>query len=207
MATAIEDIVANVRATAWQRTDNFDVSIESKQQYLDVENIIKGEKKSIIWHKSIVSMSLPGISTPANEKFLGGEWVIGTQKPEVFRWSIRFRDFNGGDLRRWFMTQQVFMQYNYVEDSYITFKVQTRDSETTIFESEKVLIESVSEASFENGANAISEFSVEFKSPTYSDELLKDFGSKEYIDKFTAVGNSGSVVINSDVVSYAKDRF
>jgi len=180
----INSIIKEVQNTNWQKSDDFKIIITTSNEKLSVQKVLGVKDVDALWAKSVISFETPTISAPASEHYLGGEWRIQTGRPEVFKFGMKFRDFDSGDLRRYFATLFTYNQYNYVEDSYIQIKVTNTADDIVIFKSDEVLIENVSAGNFDSQNSSISEFSVQFTSPTYTDDFLERMGSKEYIEKF-----------------------
>jgi len=180
----INKIIEETKKTNWQRSDDFSVTIFPRNEKLHADKILANQDKDTLWEKSVISVEIPPISLVMIDKYLGGEFRISTSKPELFRFSIRFRDMEHGDLRRYFGTLSAFGLFNYVQESYIKIKITNKNDSATIFESEECLIELVSVVNLDSAANSIAEFSVQFVSPIYSDQFLNKLGSAKYIEKF-----------------------
>ncbi|MCD6370815.1 MAG: hypothetical protein J7L63_04930 [Thermoplasmata archaeon] len=201
---SINDIISNVQSTRWQKADDFQVEIAptNKVDKLGVKNIL-GIDAAGLWDKCVISFNTPEITNQPLEQYLGGEFRVTLSKPQAFRFSMRFRDFDAGELRRYFHTLMAYSFYNYPADSHITVKIRSTDNEVVIFESSTITIENVSSIEFDSQGNAIQEFSVAFVSPKYSDSFLVDLGGKEYIEKFqgqssdSGSGSSGGSTVNT----------
>jgi len=178
----INNLFQEIQNTNWNLTDDFKVYINTANEKLSVDNIL--ENTNMIWEKSVISIDIPPLSAPPMEQYLGGEWRIGSTKPEIFRFSMRFRDFNNGELKRYFETLFAYSLYNYPKDSFINIKVTNNSGDVLIFSSERILIEQVSETQYTSGDSNISEFSIQFRTPIYSDAFINGLGSKEYSRKF-----------------------
>jgi hypothetical protein len=188
----INTLIKDIQNTKWNITDDFKVHINHKNDKLEVTKILDNVRADTIWNKSVLTVDIPPISSPMMEHYLGGEWRIGVSKPEVFRFSMRFRDFDNGNLRRYFETVWTYSLYNYPEDSYLNLKITNRADNIELFSSEKILIENVSETQYDTQNPGVSEFTVSFRSPIYSDHFIKELGNRSYSRKFGTYNKIGN---------------
>jgi len=175
---AVSDIVKKISNTNWFLTDNFEVTINN--------NTVKTghfENFADDVRKSVVSVTLPELTANENDQVIGGERRIGVQLFEAFRFSVKFRDFNGGQLRQFFEAIWVKQQYEYFDDIRssvtITTSAGTGQNATILFASQDCLITGISAFSLDNNSTAIAEFDVSFYTNKFSDDLVSGFGSEK----------------------------
>jgi len=175
---AISDLVTSISNTNWFLTDNFEVVINnnkvSTKEFDNFANDIR---------KSTMSVTLPELTANENDQVIGGERRIGVQLFEAFRFSVKFRDYDGGKLRQFFETIWVMQQYEYFDDIKTNVTISTNASSsqnaTILFSSEDCLITGISGYSLDNSATAIAEFDVSFYTNKFSDDLVSGFGTEK----------------------------
>jgi hypothetical protein len=165
-----KDIVQSVMTTSWDISDDFEVYISNN--YLIEKNINILDEENM--KKSVISVQLPTMSAQEDEAVIGGLRRVMLRQSELFRFVIRFRDYEGGLLRKYFTAMWAAQQYKFPDEvsSAITITMQG----SLMFYSGDCLITQISEQSYDNTNTGISEFDVTFVTPSFTDEFIVNFG-------------------------------
>ena len=185
---AIKDVMQNALNTNWTLTDNFEVYMANPAaaKYFGSLDIFKDSIE-----KSLMTIDAPTLTSAEADNILGGERRLGVRMFEAFRFTMKFRDFNGGYLRRFFEGIWMAQQYKYPKDiqSSVSINQDTGNGEfdsniVNIFRTSNALITSVSALNFDNSSTQIAEFDVTFIANKYSNEDFTGFGESTFIDNF-----------------------
>jgi len=177
----IRDIVAASQDTAWTLTDNFEISISNK-------SIESPDDFGFKLPLCVVSIDLPPLDSAENEQVLGGERRIGVNLFELFKFSIKFRDYEGLKLRQFFETIWIAQQYEYFDNIVTSITLRVQDSKGKgsylLFDTDQALITNIGTISFDNSSTSIAEFDVNFVAKSFSDNVIDDMGSELIYDQF-----------------------
>ena len=184
--TPLSDILHNASVTDWTLTQDFSFHYvqNAKLTKFNIFTFVPVRETAIdIYAKSTISVEVPQLTASEMDTVLGGERRVNIRMQELFRFSVKFRDFNGLSLRKYFENIWISTQYEYPEEVNGTVYIYDK-SGTLVFSSSNVVINSVSAIQFDNNSNQIAEFDVQFLSPTYSDSKVNDFGKSDYVDRY-----------------------
>lgn len=181
----IKTIVDSALNTNWTLTDDFNVKLENSS----IQFWSNSSEHGTIINKCLMSIDIPTLTSPETDLVMGGERRIGVKQFEAFRFTAKFRDLEGGELRRYFEAIWVAQQYMYFDkiktNITITVPHLTPDNkERIIFKTEDALITSVSSIQFDNASTQIAEFDVTFIANKFSDDVLDEFGHHKFIENF-----------------------
>lgn len=183
---AVSDILINASRTDWTLTQDFTFwyGQNSKFTKYDIGTFIKSDEAPLdIWKKCTMSVEVPQLTSSEMDTVLGGERRANIRMQELFRFTAKFRDFDGLSLRQYFNALWTATHYEYPDT--IAGTVVILDSHgKVVFKSSNVVINSVSAIQYDNSSNQIAEFDVQFLSPTYSDSTINNFGKSDYVDNF-----------------------
>jgi hypothetical protein len=175
-----KDIVQNILNTNWDFSDSFDIEFTNTFALDRGMFLPKDEDLS----KSVISVEVPTFSSQEIDTVLGGMRRPQVRLYELFRFVIRFRDFDGGKLRETFLKLFIAQQYQYVD--VVGSNINIKHNGRLLFNTEKALITNISSQIFDNSNSGISEFEVTFISSDFTNEEIKGFGSDgNYADSFT----------------------
>jgi len=174
--------------TDWTLTDEFNfiyhntlIPIEKMNIVLARNGLGAGTTQDAI-NASIMSVSVPELTSAEIENVSGGERRSGVKMHEFFRFEVKFRDQDALKMRRYFEKIWMAQQYEYFND--IKSSVTVTHKGIQIFWTDTALITGVSAVEFNNDTTAIGEFTLQFVSRTYNDNDIKGFGESNYVDKF-----------------------
>ena len=177
----------NALRTNWTMTDDFQFTMQNKNRPLTVSG---GMGVQDVYDMAVLNVDLPQLGSDVESVMQAGEWRIYNAKFQPFNFSITFRDFGGLDLRNYYSAVWMDSQRGYYDD--IKSKVTISVAGKIAFESEDCLITSVSQVQLDNSNSQITEFTVEFTSPYYTNWQIKNFGSDSYRNSTTGQVNLGS---------------
>ena len=165
------DVITDILTTDWDISDDFKVEI--------VNNFVTHKLKLVdrliqAGNSGVISVDLTPLSSQEIDNVIGGIRRVNVRMYESFRFGIRFRDYNGGELRKVFTDIWVAQQYMYPDE--IASKITIKQKDKVMFESDKCLITGVAQATLDNTNSTITEFEVTFITPTFSNTEIKDFG-------------------------------
>ena len=180
-SNSIESIVKLATNTKWTLTSDFEVTLENKFIKYPM-NINTEDQWSSTLAKSIVSINSPDLTAAEVDEVLGGERRIGVRMFEAFRFTIKFRDFDGGLFKRYFENIWVAQQSTYPDD--VSTKILIHAQGKLVFGAENCLITSVSGINFDNGSAQIAEFDVVFISNSYSSQSVSEVGTNSWNASF-----------------------
>jgi len=168
---AIHEIMTNALRADWCITDDFSIYIFNK--YLEIDGI-QGFTAQQILDMCVKSVDTPQISSDVTPTLVAGTWRIHSAKFQVFTFSVVFRDLAGLRLKERFTEVWHLQQREYFDD--IKSEVELKVNHHVVFASDNLLISSVSQSQFDNANSQASEFTVEFVSPTFTNNTLNNFG-------------------------------
>jgi hypothetical protein len=172
------NIVSSIVNTQWDFSDDFKATITINPKYVQDFNL----SEEVI-EKSIVSIEIPTLSSQEIDNIVAGTRRVNVRMQELFRFNIRFRDFNNGILRRIFSILFAAQQFEYFNDIAIGIKIEYNNpKKDIIFQSEKCLITQISPITYNNDGNIV-EFDVNFVSPSFTNTNLVNFGSDSNYNK------------------------
>lgn len=171
----IDRIMQNALKTNWTRTDDFVFTFYNKR---DIN--IQGSDMSIqdIYDMSVINIDLPQLGSDVESVMTAGEYRIYNAKFQPFTFSVTFRDFGSLSLRNYFSAIWMDAQRGYYDD--VKSSISISIGGKIVFASEDCLINAVSQVQLDNNNSQIAEFTVEFSSPYYTNNDIKNFGSDNY---------------------------
>jgi len=184
---SISQVMMSMKNTNWNLTDDFSVLIipNNPDFYLEKNLTNLPSDPTTFFKSTAVAVNLPDITTGNQiEHYVGGEYVIQNSIPQVFRFSIRFRDINNGEFRRWFELLYAYSQYAFGIDSYLNIYIYDSKYNKLLYGTSKALIDSLPGPQYDTNNTNAQEFEVQFKSAYLSDDYLMDFGSMMYISNW-----------------------
>jgi hypothetical protein len=176
ISDSISDTVNNILDLNWDITDDFEITI--KNNYAGS----LFNKKLPDWIKkfesnlgvSVVNVNLPQMTSQEIDVVLGGLRRTNVKMQEAFRFEMTFRDYDNGLLRKIFTAIWTAQQFKYFDEVKSTIKIEKGGS--NIFESDNCLILSVNSQTYDHNNSGLSEFSVQFISPSFSNDITKNLG-------------------------------
>lgn len=165
------DIVKNILNTDWDISDDFEVSINNYFM-TNVPEVIQIDNEML--KKSIISVELPTLTSQELDYVFNGTRRTSTKMQEQFRFNIRFRDFEGGIMRKYFTTIWTAQNYAYFDEVKSVVKIEMHG--TTMFYSENCIITQISSQTYDHSSTGIAEFEITFISPSFTDVYIKELG-------------------------------
>jgi len=184
---SVNDIVQKATKRNWFLTDNFEVYFHNPKIPDPTENF------GSTLQTCVINVTVPALNAAPTDIILGGERRIGVQIFETFKYTITFRDFNSGQLRRYFEAIFISQQYEYFNDIKSTITMYTNDG-TLLFHTEDSLITSISEFTLDNLSTQIAEFAVSFEATRLNDDLISGFGSEKVSELFSKDENGNTEI-------------
>ena len=174
-------IITTIADTNWTLTDDFSFIFINK--LIPISNIdVTGVQSQDVITSSVVSVDVPEMTSPESDAVVGGERRMNVRMPELFRFSLKFRDRDALKLRRYFEKIWMAQQYEYFDD--IKSSVDILNKNVLLFRTADAMITGISAISFDNNTTAIAEFDLQMVCRTYSDIDVKLFGNSKTVDKF-----------------------
>ncbi len=170
----INNIIKNALNTNWAWTDDFDFFFQNNKIKFPSSLSPKDT-----WDVSVINIDLPQVSASIDTKVIAQKLRVSVPIHDIFTFTVTFRDVQQMKLKEYFTEIWALQQNEYFDD--IKSVVIIRAGNGVMFESQDVLISSVSQSQLDNSNNQIIEFSVEFVSVNYSNNTLKQFNG--YKDK------------------------
>jgi len=164
----INDVLEKAKNANWTLTDDFEF-------FFNNSSLISPTNLAESLELGVIAINVPELTSPEIDEVLGGERRIGVRLFENFRFTIKFRDYGGGAIRRYFQTIWVSQQHMYFDD--IKSTVSINSTGKTIFYTTDALITSISSINFDNNSTQIAEFDVTFLARSYSDEFVSGIGT------------------------------
>lgn len=190
-----ENIVSSIMNTQWDFSDDFDFSIIFPGKYKDDFKI----NKDII-RKSVISVELPVLSSQEIDNIIGGTRRVNVKMQELFRFNVKFRDFQNGVLKRIFTILWVAQQFDYFDNVKSTIKISKSKNgkEDILFLSEDCVISQISSQTFSNEESNVVEFDVTFVTPSFTNTNIVKFGSDtNYNSVFSEDGTNSTLITSS----------
>ena len=170
----INNIIQNAQRVNWNITDDFGFTFNNNK--FPLKNLdINGLRPQEILDICTMNIDMPQLTADVEAVLQGGEYRLNAKKFSNFTFSVTFRDVLGLKLRDYFIMIWMKTQTEYFDD--IKSSVEVRTQKELIFKSSDVLIANVSQVQFDNANTQVSEFTVEFQAPFYSNSDRTDFGS------------------------------
>ena len=186
----INDVSQKILTKNWDFTDDFKFIYFNNfalSYFTNEDSNITLLDIARMFEESVISVEQPILSSQERDTTLGGRKFTNVKQYELFRFVVKFRDFEGGTLRRFFTKLWIAQQYKYPEE--IESHIQININGVVLFSSTKCLISQISSQTFDNTNTGISEFDVTFVTPEFSDAEIKDFGtSSEYAKNMEELG-------------------
>lgn len=174
---SINNILRNATGTRWNLTDDFDFYFQNSLFNLEsVSSQVNGLRPQALLDMCVMNIDMPQLSGDIDAVLHAGEYRLNAKKFQPFTITVTFRDVLGLKLRDFFIELWSDTQTEYFDDIKSTIEVQTQGN--LIFKSDMCLIASVSQVQLDNSNAQISEFSVEFQTPYYTNYQLKEFGKR-----------------------------
>ena len=167
----IHTIMSNALHADWNRTDDFQFTFSNKAIPLAAMGNLQPQD---LLDVCTISVATPQLSADITPTMIGGGYRLHQTKFQPFTFSAVFRDLNGMELKSYFTKIWLGQQGQYFDDIKSEIKVSVGGK--ILFESSECLISSVSQSDFDNNNSQVSEFTVEFLSPFFSDGFIKEFG-------------------------------
>ena len=170
--------MANALKTRFNLTDDFDTRFTNSKHSLNDLNkeSLPGMSSQEILDVCVMNIDLPQFSGDIDAVLHAGEYRLNAKKFQPFTISVTFRDVLGLKLRDYFIKIWADTQREYFDS--IKSKLEVYTQGKLIFESDMCLIASVSQVQFDNSNAQISEFTVEFQTPYYTNSDMKNFGKR-----------------------------
>ncbi len=163
------DAITTAYETKWSFINTFNVEFsfsKKMKDYIGWNDDTDG--RNINLH--IVKIDTPQFTNSAIEKFVANRWVIHNGRDELYRFSITFRDKNQMELYKKFLLLYQKTREDWFDSSNFSISLSKgadwsgENDNRKFFEFSGVLIESVSQLSFDNTTeNQIAEFSIGLK--------------------------------------------
>ena len=170
---SVNKIISNVLRADWNLTDDFSFLFINHNENITPPDM-QGFQPIDIFDMTAMSIDMPQVSGDLEAILQGGEYRLVAKKFQPFTISVTFRDYLGLKLRDYFLKIYMLQQTEYQEDIKSFIEVRTKDN--LLFESSECMIASVSQVQLDNSNTQISEFTVEFQSPYYTNTDTKEFG-------------------------------
>ena len=173
----IDNIMRNAMNASWQLTDDFDFEYRNasgKKPIAPAAGIsLNGQD---IFDMCVKNIDMPQLSADVEEINTGGEFRLVAKKFQPFTISVTFRDVLSLQLRDYFIDIWEDQQNTYPVNIFSIITITSLRN--LIFHTEHALITSVSQVQLDNSNSQIAEFTVEFKTPYYTNINGKfgDFG-------------------------------
>ena len=161
--------------TNFQFTDDFTFFAHNNKHSFDsiASNMTTGD----LFDVCVISVSTPQIASAITPVLIGGSYRIFSSLFHPFTFSIVVRDLEGLGIKEHFVKIWMDQQEEYFDDIKSSVKIIVKGK--TIFSSDNCLIASVSQSDFDNNNSQVSQFTVEFISPTMTNTSKTDFGALE----------------------------
>ncbi len=157
---AINDIVTNIYKAKFAIVDDFEfIFLNNTTKFTGIQGFTPEE----VWKMCCINIDNPQLASGVGLSLHGGVWRQIAQRNETYTFSVNFRDFEGLELRKYFIKVWEKQQKGYYDD--IVSHVQIKIDKQMIFESSKVLISNISQVQFDNNNTQIAEFTISFASP------------------------------------------
>jgi len=166
----IHNIMSNALKANWCIVDDFQLYIHNAK----VEMKVADMQPQDVLDLCAISVDTPQLSSDVTPTLVAGTYRIHNTKFQPFTFSVTFRDVAGLQLKEYFTDIWMKQQLEYFDD--IKTEVRLSTNQTEIFKSDDCLISSISQSQFDNANTQVSEFTVEFLSPHYSNSKVHDFG-------------------------------
>jgi hypothetical protein len=186
--------MTNALLMNWALTDDFQFYFDNKRKLTHSALSIQD-----LYDVTIKNIDLPQLGSSVESTMVGGEWRIYNSVFQPFTLTVTFRDFGGLDLRNYFSAVWMDAQRGYFKDVASTIKISIGGK--LVFESAYCLITSVSQVQLDNSNSQVAEFSVEFTSPYYTNDAVKNFGKDNWDGQDFNLGASVSGSAIGSVVS------
>ncbi len=173
----INQIMNNALKTKWNLTDDFDFRFTNPKYTLAGISADNGISPQEILDMCCMNIDLPQLSGDIDAVLHAGEYRLNAKKFQAFTVSVTFRDVLGLKLRDHFLKIWSDTQTEYFDS--IKSKLEVYTQGNLIFESDMCLIASVSQVQLDNSNTQVSEFTVEFHTPYYTNSDMKDFGKRK----------------------------
>jgi len=165
--------MTNALHADWCYTDDFQLYIYNKKVAMNINNM----QPQAILDMCTILVDTPQLSSDVTSTLVSNTWRIHNSNFQPFSFSVTFRDVGGLGLKNYFTEIWVLQQTEYFND--IKTEVSLIAGGKGIFDTSDCLISNISQSQFDNGNNQISEFTVEFTSPTISNKAVNNFGKYE----------------------------
>lgn len=175
---SINNVMMNAMQTQWNLTDDFDFRITNLKHNLGHLSSLVSLAPQEVLDMCTMNIDLPQLSGDIDAVLHAGEYRLNAKQFQPFTVSITFRDVLGLKLREYFTKIWMDQQKEYFDR--IKSKIEVYTQGNLIFESDMCLIASVSQVQFDNANAQISEFTVEFQTPYYTNSSMQDFGKRNY---------------------------
>ena len=167
----IHKIMTNALRAEWALTDDFQIYLFNK--HLNIDGI-QGFTSQDILDMCVINVDIPTMQAEVPNTLVAGAWRVHAAKFQPFTLSVTFRDLSGLRIRERFTEVWMAQQRQYFDD--IKSEIRISINQSDVFSSDNLLITSVSQSQLDNNNTQAVEFTVEFVSPTFSNQIVKDFG-------------------------------
>jgi len=170
----INNIIKNTLHTNWTWTDDFEFFFQNNAVPFPATGLLPKDT----WDMCVINVDLPQVSSSIETKIIAQKLRLNVPIHDAFTVTVTFRDVAQMKLKEYFTEIWALQQSEYFDD--IKSVLQIRAGNGKMFDSQDVLISSVSQSQLDNNNNQIIEFSVEFISVSYGNNTLVNFnGYKE----------------------------
>jgi hypothetical protein len=166
--------MSNVQSASWIWTDDFRFFFSNNKVTLDN---FQGYTGLDIWDMCIINIDTAQLSATPTDVVMAGKHRYWVPLQGTINITATFRDFEGMRLKEYFTKIWHKQQKEYFDVIKSTVKIFDA-FENIIFESDHILIDSISQSQFDNANTQITEFSVVFSTGVYGTGEVKGIGSK-----------------------------
>jgi hypothetical protein len=165
-----------IQSITWGNNADLELFLWNNKFSGKMESVFKIKPEDINYY--IVSASVSSLSSNEVDNVIARTRRLNVQMQEQFRFSLRFRDNEMGSLRKFFTAIFAMQQHSYFDDIKTTVIIMRKIEDTTnpLFHTDSALITQISEVTLNHNENSITEFDVQFVSPSYGDNIIYDFG-------------------------------
>jgi hypothetical protein len=170
---SIDRIMTNIQKANWIWTDDFKFFFFNRQIPLAGFEFYGDD----IWDMCTINIDTAQLSSSPTDVVLAGKHRYWVPLQGTISITATFRDYEGMKLKEYFTKIWYAQQKEYFDDIKSTVKIFGA-WDNILFESDHILIDSVSQTQFDNNNTQIAEFSVVFSTGVYSTAEVQGIGSK-----------------------------
>ena len=161
-----QSIMTKIQETHWTRINNYDVEISFNNNKFQAYCGYTATPDEL--NAAMISVSTPSYQASIITQYVGYEYRLGLGRPDIYRFTITFRDYDQMKLFNAFRNAFVASKDFYFNDIKMNITVNLdsdygAEKKTPIFQTTTAIIENVSQLTFSHDTeNQIAEFSVSF---------------------------------------------